>query len=444
MTWHGCAAEASGRDQAVGRRDDSSSQPSRRQSPNLEAAGSSSQKAEIGRGDLSAAAIPAAVNHLVNPQPSGPGNEDNQTAGPAASPLEGAASAGSDPGGLVSDPQAPLTWRITADGSPSLWSAAFQQSFHSGSGALSEAHTKYILPAQLDRFPPGSPLRVVEVCVGLGYNTGALLEAAADQGLVVEWWGLELDPQPLSLALLEPRFRWLWRPATLEALEHLRDWGHWGQRQELGLPMPGAGSHPPGAGPGLMSAAAPQPAIPQEPSSGCWCLGDARQLLQRLVPALRGRCDLVFLDAFSPGQCPQLWTQEFLGQLGSLLRPQGRLLTYCTAAAVRRGLELAGLELASLTPHGDPTGGEQPQLPDRRHWSDGTAASPTPLPTDGLLRPLSEMEREHLLSRAGVPYRDPLGNAAKPEVLEQRRREQQGDLNLGSTSAWRRRWGLGS
>jgi hypothetical protein len=54
------------------------------------------------------------------------------------------------------------------------------------------------------------------------------------------------------------------------------------------------------------------------------------------------------------------------------------------------------------------------------------------------------MEREHLLSRAGVPYRDPLGNAAKPEVLEQRRREQQGDLNLGSTSAWRRRWGLGS
>lgn len=192
-----------------------------------------------------------------------------------------------------------------------------------------------------------------------------------------------------------------------------------------------------------MGAAPPQPPHPQEPSSGCWCLGDARQLLRHLVPTLRGRCDLVFLDAFSPGQCPQLWTQEFLGQLGILLRPKGRLLTYCAAAAVRRGLELAGLELASLRPHGDLTGGSQPQLADRRQWSDGTAASPSPLPTDGLLRPLSDMEREHLRSRAGVPYRDPLGNADTSELHEQRRREQQRDLSLESTSAWRRRWGLG-
>ena len=177
--------------------------------------------------------------------------------------------------------------------------------------------------------------------------------------------------------------------------------------------------------------------------SGRWCLGDARQRLPKLAASLVGRCDLVFLDAFSPGQCPQLWTQEFLARLASLLRPRGRLLTYCTAAAVRRCLELAGLDLASLAPDGDPTPGAFAGTPHgRRHWSDGTVASPTPLLKDGLLRSLNGMERDHLLSRAGVPYRDPLGTA-EPELIHQwRREEQEREPGLMSTSAWRRRWGL--
>ncbi|MFN6132057.1 MAG: MnmC family methyltransferase [Synechococcaceae cyanobacterium] len=359
-----------------------------------------------------------------------------------------------------------LTWRLTADGSPSLWSEAFAQAFHCRSGALSESRAKFIRPAQLERFRPGDRLRVVEVCVGLGYNTASLLEAANDYGLDLVWWGFELDPRPLALALAEPRFRGLWRPSTLEALAQLQVQGHWRQLPSAPDGATSAGSaqgpsFPPSAAemlgespqsmgvqpPSLGARDDPDPTLghrgPQRPSRGRWWLGDARRELRQLPLELSGGCDLVFLDAFSPGQCPQLWTREFLGQLAALLRPEGRLLTYCTAAAVRRGLELAGLQLASLRPeHHPPPQHQHSSTPGQRHWSAGTVASPTPLPVDALLRPLSAMEREHLLCRAAVPYRDPLGCAA-PELIEaQRCEEQQRDLGLLSTSAWRRRWGV--
>lgn len=390
-----------------------------------------------------------------------------------ANAAESAAESGGDSAGESAGDSGPagdaahaaLSWRLTADGSPSLWSATFGQSFHCRSGALAESRAKFIRPAQLERFRPGDRLRVVEVCVGLGYNTASLLEAANEQGLALEWWGLELDPRPLAFALAEPRFRCLWRPTTLEALDQLHADGHWRQLpfaadagNSAGSPQ--APSLPPSGceafiGPQLLAAgqpaardrgedagSSPHHQAPQQQSSGRWWLGDARCELRRLAE-LNGGCDLVFLDAFSPSQCPQLWSREFLGQLAELLRPEGRLLTYCTAAAVRRGLELAGLQLASLRPEREPPeGGAARATEVGCHWSAGTAASPTPIAADALLRPLSEMEREHLLSRASVPYRDPRGCAEPEAIKAARREEQQRQLGTLSTSAWRRRWGV--
>jgi tRNA U34 5-methylaminomethyl-2-thiouridine-forming methyltransferase MnmC len=157
---------------------------------------------------------------------------------------------------------------------------------------------------------------------------------------------------------------------------------------------------------------------------------------------VQGACDLVLLDPFSPRRCPQLWSEEFLTQLAALLAPRGRLLTYCSAAAVRRSLQRAGLELAAIT--GRPGAGPGPSA-----WSRGTAASPSPLLlshgehwADGAaLRPLSAMERGHLLTRAAEPYRDPGGEATAAAILAARERAQAGSAAT-ATSAWRRRWGL--
>jgi tRNA U34 5-methylaminomethyl-2-thiouridine-forming methyltransferase MnmC len=278
--------------------------------------------------------------------------------------------------------------RLTADGSFSLFSDRHGEGFHSAAGALAEARGKFVAPAGLERFATSRSLRVVEVAVGTGTNTVALLEALQQRRLGLRWWGLECDPEPLRLARADTGFRRQWTASALAAAEAL-----WQGDQLL------------------------------------W--GDARSRLPELLAGLEGRCDLVLLDAFSPRRCPELWSLEFLSALARLLAPQGRLLTYCSAAAVRRSLETAGLQLAAIR-------GPQPAADGA--WSGGTAASPSPLANDGCLRPLTAMEREHMASRAGEPYRDPDGRAASAAILAARQRAQAASA-AESGSAWQRRWG---
>ncbi len=270
------------------------------------------------------------------------------------------------------EPGPELLPRRGRDGSFSLYSRGWGEGFHSAAGALGEANGKFVVPAALERFAPGRELVVAEVAVGTGTNTAALLAAATAAGLELDWWGLELDHRPLALALANAGFRAQWPAAVIGRLEELS-------------------------------------------GSDRLQIGDARRLLPELLATLAGRCDLVLLDAFSPSRCPQLWSREFLERLVRLLRPDGRLLTYSSAAALRRCLQELGLEVRAIRPPADE--------PER--WSAGTAAGLTPLAPHPALRPLDAFEREHLASRAGVPYRDPSGTATAAEILERRRREQQ-------------------
>lgn len=71
----------------------------------------------------------------------------------------------------------PLHAYPTADGSFSLQSERFGEAFHNSAGARNEAVAKFAVPAQLERFGNGTPLRVLDVCVGLGYNSSCVLTA---------------------------------------------------------------------------------------------------------------------------------------------------------------------------------------------------------------------------------------------------------------------------
>jgi tRNA U34 5-methylaminomethyl-2-thiouridine-forming methyltransferase MnmC len=298
-----------------------------------------------------------------------------------------------------------LERRFTADGSYSLWSAEVGEGFHSARGAVREARETFVLPSELWRFQAGSPLRVVEICVGTGSNTAALLEACGALDLTLQWWGLELDPRPLVLALDDPCFRQQWQPSTLARLEQLRQQRRW---QEAG-------------------------------GEGRLLLGDARWTLRQLLGPWRGQVDLIWHDAFSPQRCPQLWTTDVLAVAASLLKEDGRWITYCSAAAVRSALAGMGLALAAITPASAGQSG-------RRLWSGGTVASPRPLAPSERLRPLSRMEREHLGTSAALPYRDPLGTAEAAAIRAERSMHQARALAQGAvepSSAWRRRWGVG-
>jgi len=284
----------------------------------------------------------------------------------------------------------------------------------------------------------------VEVCVGTGTNLAALIEACTAAGLELEWWGLELDPAPLQLALAKPAFRSQWHPQTLKTLETLSEQGCW----QHGCWQQGAGS-------------------------GRMLWGDARQTLPHLLEQRRGQVDLVWHDAFSPQHCPQLWTVEFLGGLANLLSAQGRWISFCSAAAVREGLQLANLNVVALATAGGARLGKpdsalaaeaegvegaeedvesaddclmpDPSADQRRAWSGGTLASRAPLEPSAAWRRLTAMEREHLACSAGEPYRDPSRIAAAAAIRADRREAQAASLARGErtpSSAWRRRWGL--
>jgi tRNA U34 5-methylaminomethyl-2-thiouridine-forming methyltransferase MnmC len=123
---------------------------------------------------------------------------------------------------------------------------------------------------------------------------------------------------------------------------------------------------------------------------------------------------------------------EFLAGLARRLSPEGRLISYSSAAAYRASLRSLGLQLAAIR---HPPGTV-------KRWSGGTVASPAHLRANGVLRPLTPMEEEHLLTRAAEPYRDPSGTATASQILAERARHQEAS-SAASTSAWRHRWGLG-
>ena len=295
-------------------------------------------------------------------------------------------------------PLGKLTSYITKDGSISLRSSYFRESFHSSHGAKTEALEKFIYPAELNRFLEIKKVNVLDVCLGLGYNSACLLEAITDTPIHLSWWGLEIDQRPLKNALKSRSFKESWSNTVLKILKSIDISGQWETTQ----------------------------------SDGKIIWGDARQKLA-LIPKSTN-FDLILHDAFSPRKCPQLWSEEFLYRLAEKLAPNGRLITYSTSAAIRGSLKRSGLLLHSIIPINE----------ERSKWSSGTIGirpiqEKNSYTHSSYSRALSKMEEEHLLTSAGIPYRDPSGYSNTEEILNWRELEQKNN-DLESTSSWKKRW----
>ena len=115
------------------------------------------------------------------------------------------------------------------------------------------------------------------------------------------------------------------------------------------------------------------------------------------------------------------------------LNIHGYLITYSSSAAVRKTLRNLGLEIFSI----------KPNLNSRNLWSQGTVGSlkfdREKVPTNLNIENLSDMEEEHLLTKASVPYRDPELNSNTEDIIRERLREQSLS-NLGATKEWREKW----
>ncbi|MCG2829087.1 tRNA (5-methylaminomethyl-2-thiouridine)(34)-methyltransferase MnmD [Methanothermobacter sp. K4] len=260
----------------------------------------------------------------------------------------------------------------TADGSYTLESDSPGEAMHTRSGAITESFEKFVRPS----IPhDAEEIRVLDLCSGLGYNTAALLEFTSAIEVTVDM--VEVSPETLSAALIVPS------PVPSHELvkaayeDRLMDMGIVGIR-----------AYPP-----------PPPQV----TLRVHC-EDARETLQKL----EADCyDAIFLDAFSPGVSPELYTVEFLSQIARVIKPDGVLATYTSAAPLRSALIEAGFHVGA-----GPVFGRK---------SAGTLASKDP---SKLKEPLEWMdERMVALSDAGIPYRDPLLSSDGETIIERRRAE---------------------
>ncbi len=291
-----------------------------------------------------------------------------------------------------------LRKQITRDGSLSLYSLNYGEGFHDTDGALEESINKYLLPANLDHFSNKNKINILDVCMGLGYNSGCILEELLKSKHKIAWHGLEIDQRPLDLGLNEKRFQELWSPKILDFFQCLKKTGRWAE----------------GFNEGTIH----------------W--GDARQKLYEINDSLS--FDLILLDPFSPQKCPELWSEQFISLLSSRLSLDGRLITYSSSASIRASFKRAGLRIYSINP----------SIKEKKRWSSGTVAMKKKLDKKLIskncqFKELSKRELEHLDTRSSIPYRDPTGKGNSKEIILTRQIEQS-ESQLMHTSTWRKRW----
>ncbi|ADY26267.1 protein of unknown function DUF752 [Deinococcus proteolyticus MRP] len=198
----------------------------------------------------------------------------------------------------------------TADGSLTLQSRRFGQTYGSAHGAETQARHVFVEGTGVAGCPRA---RVLEIGFGVGQNLRATLAARGRRPL--DYLAYEYDP------------------VSAEVLTHLTG----GEESRAA----GAG-HP--VWQELLLAWPP-------PAGGELTIGVQEQRLRvRRLDVLeaelpRGWADAVYLDGFSPQANPELWSDEFLARVAGALAPGGVLATYSAAGQVRRALLAAGLHV---------------------------------------------------------------------------------------------------
>ena len=256
---------------------------------------------------------------------------------------------------------------LTEDGSITFWNTELKEYYHTLAGARSEAGEKYCLPAQLEKRLDNGPVRILDICFGLGYNSLTAIEQAIQSGRKVEITALEIDRRVVESAaeqLCETDTAFNWN----NCLQTLCKKGIWSK-------------------------------------AGCsirliW--GDARHTLTQV----KAPFDLIWLDAFSTQRNSELWTVDLFKRLRPLLHPSGALLTYCAAIPVRAGLLAAGFIVGETDAFGRPRG--------------GTIAGRS---QDIINQPLPERDLFLIKTQRGIPYRDPQQTRTNKEILRHRELE---------------------
>ena len=209
----------------------------------------------------------------------------------------------------------------TDDQSKTLFSAKYNQHYHSIKGAMTESKYVFIESGLhwvrqilMDHKKDGTVIEQIN-CLEVGFGTGlnALL-SMLDQGITntLSIHYTAIEPSPVSQSIWEQL-----NYPNLELFSRLHQ-SPWGQSVSI-LPT--------------------------------FTLYKVERVLSDFLERESATTDpihLIYFDAFSPEALPELWSESIFAQLYSLMAPGGILVTYCAKGVVKTALRSAGFQVQRL------------------------------------------------------------------------------------------------
>jgi tRNA U34 5-methylaminomethyl-2-thiouridine-forming methyltransferase MnmC len=200
---------------------------------------------------------------------------------------------------------------LTDDGSHSLMSETFGDSYHSKFGAIQESQHVFIDGALNFQTAKGkTDLTILEIGFGTGLNALMTYREAERQNLKINY--LTFEKYPLSIeqaeALNYPQK--LGVETTILAQLHSSNWD---ENIKLGEHF-----------------------IFQKRENDCQTIDFCEF------------ADIIYFDAFAPQIQPELWEKPLLQRLFDALKPEGILTTYCAKGSVKRALKDVGFQIETL------------------------------------------------------------------------------------------------
>ncbi len=202
-----------------------------------------------------------------------------------------------------------LSTQKTADGSLTLFSERFQETYHSRHGAKTESLHVFIQHGLQYIASQSDEIRIGEIGLGTGLNAMLSCDAGRAIGKKICYFAIEAFPvSPQIMNEVVAAFPEFSESRFLQLLY---------------------------SEPGTILKLLPE-------FEFVW--------FKSLWPAANPFSDLdvLYYDAFAPGSQPELWTHDAFYQAFQALRPGGILVTYCAKGDVRRNMKSVGFEVEKL------------------------------------------------------------------------------------------------
>ncbi len=202
-------------------------------------------------------------------------------------------------------------FKITADGSHTLYVPSLDETYHSSHGAIQEAIHVFINAGF--NYINKQELKVLEIGFGTGLNAFLTLLEASNQNRNIKYTSLEaypLDQEIISQLNYTEELNSTTKEVTLFNKLHQVEWECYKKITEH------------------------------------FSLSKKKVKLSDFNPD--EQFDIIYFDAFGPRVQPNMWSVSIFETMYNCLEKDGVLVTYCAKGSVKRALKEVGFEIEAL------------------------------------------------------------------------------------------------